>query len=331
MRERDRNFLNFFRNHALDCSQTILIGVSSSNNLSFYRNLIPILHSYISQSKLKFILIGEHPLVDLQEFSDLKLVLEQDGRIETVSNQQPELFLIKCLFNSSEFITDQGHKIISPKAAIRGAFSSSKFLFTLRKFLVNTEPIENIPFIPNNLVSRLALLETAQGKQFFFAGVGIDEVNSLESKQAMILLSRKLFQKLGWNLHVGILSGGRLSDKGRDPRVDQTIDEARQLEDIFSSKDQEDQNNLEFKVNHYQILIEQSISDKANLLIAPDGISGNLIYRTLIHLGEGKSFGAIYLNMLLQYGRIIIDCSRVAPIFELDGAISLAAGLSKYF
>lgn len=147
----------------------------------------------------------------------------------------------------------------------------------------------------------------------------------------MILLSKKLFQKLGWNLHVGILSGGRLSDRGRDPRVDQTIDEARQLEDIFSSKNQEEQNNLEFEVNHYQILIEQSISDKANLLVAPDGISGNLIYRTLVHLGEGKSYGAIYLNMLLQYGRIIIDCSRVAPIFELEGAISLAAGLSKYF
>lgn len=161
------NFLDYFSNLALGSYQTILIGVSSSNNSLFYQRLFPILYTYISQSDLKFILVGEHPLVDLQEFPDFKLILEESSQIETVSNQYPELFLIKCLFKSTEFFTDQGYKILGPKAAIRGALSSSKFLFALHKFLENIEPLENIPFIPNNLISRLALLETAQGKQFF--------------------------------------------------------------------------------------------------------------------------------------------------------------------
>jgi len=81
--------------------------------------------------------------------------------------------------------------------------------------------------------------------------------------------------------------------------------------------------NLE--IYHDQILIENSIKNGANLILAPNGISGNLIYRTLIHLGKGKSYGAYYLNAKYP----IIDTSRVAPENELNGAFYMASSISS--
>ena len=84
----------------------------------------------------------------------------------------------------------------------------------------------------------------------------------------------------------------------------------------------------EISVKHYQILIEQAISDDANLILAPEGIAGNLIYRTLVHLGNGRSYGALYLKSYNR-NKIIIDCSRVAPKFEIEGAFYFALGIQS--
>ena len=53
------------------------------------------------------------------------------------------------------------------------------------------------------------------------------------------------------------------------------------------------------------------------MILTPEGIAGNLIYRTLIHLGLGKSYGALYLSHFNQYHKIIIDTSQVAPNSKL--------------
>ena len=78
-------------------------------------------------------------------------------------------------------------------------------------------------------------------------------------------------------------------------------------------------------ITHDEILIEKAIENKSNLIIAPDGISGNLIYRTLVHLGGGKAYGAIYMGLK----HTIIDTSRVGDISEIHGALLLALALSK--
>ena len=77
-------------------------------------------------------------------------------------------------------------------------------------------------------------------------------------------------------------------------------------------------------ITHDEILIENAIANKSNLIIAPDGISGNLIYRTLVHLGGGKAYGAIYMGL----EKIIIDTSRVGGLSEIQGALILALALS---
>jgi putative methanogen marker protein 4 len=166
-------------------------------------------------------------------------------------------------------------------------------------------------------LARLALLETPTKHAFFFAPVGIDEGRNVKEKLYFIEEGMRLIHALGSTPKVAVLSGGRFSDAGREKRVDSTL---REAEDIV--KDAQNRFNG-IDIRHYEILIEDAIADKANLVIAPDGISGNLIYRTLIHLGSGASYGAAYLGL----PKPIIDTSRAAPASEYAGAIAMASAL----
>jgi predicted methyltransferase MtxX (methanogen marker protein 4) len=71
---------------------------------------------------------------------------------------------------------------------------------------------------------------------------------------------------------------------------------------------------------HSEILIEDAV-ETCGLVIAPDGISGNLIFRTLVFLGAGHGHGAPVVNI----GRIFVDTSRASPNYT--NALLLAAAL----
>ncbi len=187
---------------------------------------------------------------------------------------------------------------------VRGTLSSSNFLKEVKKnFMLNK-------------ISRIALLEDTKGRDFFFAPVGIDEGRTFEEKAFFIEQGHEILKKFGFNPSIAILSGGRLGDIGRDKYIDETIKIAEKLVEKMKNK------GLQY-IFHSEILIEKAI-EKSNYLIAPDGISGNLVYRTLVHLGNGLSHGAIYIEPLFQ-SKIIIDTSRVGPVNEYISAIMLAA------
>ena len=137
----------------------------------------------------------------------------------------------------------------------------------------------------------------------------------------MIEKAIQLFKSLQITPKIGILSGGRLGDIGRDSWIDQNIIDAETLTTQLQQK------YPKYQITHYQVMIEQAMQDEVNLLIAPEGIAGNLIYRTLVHLGGGKSYGALYLSHYNTSKKIIIDCSRVAPEFEIEGALYFGLGL----
>ena len=201
---------------------------------------------------------------------------------------------------------------------IRGSISSLSFLKYLKfkiKSIYNTEII----------FSRVALMETSKGAQFFYAPVGIDEVNSFEKKKKTILNMDIILSFLEIpQARISILSGGRKGDLGRDKFVDKTIKESLDILSYFQG------NSLKYsKIQSDYILIESAIDKNSNFIIAPDGISGNLIYRTLVHLGGGSAFGALYTSIYLKYGKIIIDCSRVAEESEILGSLKLAAGFNS--
>ena len=75
-------------------------------------------------------------------------------------------------------------------------------------------------------LERIALLETADGKKFLFAPVGIDEGWTVADKLALIRKGRLVARRFGLPEKVGVLSGGRLGDVGRHARVDRSMADA---------------------------------------------------------------------------------------------------------
>ena len=183
--------------------------------------------------------------------------------------------------------------------AVRGTLSATKTLSELKRSL-NTKKLY-----------RVALLETANGKPFFLAPVGSDEGNSIDDKVELVKRSAEHFGRLGAKMKVGILSGGRFEDKGRGENVDRTLEEAK----IVTKK----LCDIGIDAKNYSILIEDAI-EEANFILAPDGISGNLIFRTLVFLGGGFGHGAPVLM-----DKVFVDTSRVGGHYTR--AIILASAL----
>lgn len=102
-------------------------------------------------------------------------------------------------------------------AAVRGDMSSSKVL-----------PIIKSDFKVDQL-ERLVLLEPRMSKLIFMAPVGIDEGWTVESRYDMAVRSVKLMERLGAGRKIGVMSGGRVDDTGRNPNVDRTLRDAEEL------------------------------------------------------------------------------------------------------
>ncbi len=193
--------------------------------------------------------------------------------------------------------------LISSKidGGVRGTLSATKTLSELKRAL-------NI-----KKLYRVALLETASGKPFFLAPVGIDEGNSINDRVELVKRGAEHFRRFGVKMKVGVLSGGRFEDKGRGETIDRTLEEAR----IVTQKLCE----LGIEAKDYSILIEDAI-EEANFILAPDGISGNLVFRTLVFLGGGYGHGAPVLM-----DKVFVDTSRVGGHYAR--AIMLASALVK--
>jgi putative methanogen marker protein 4 len=180
-------------------------------------------------------------------------------------------------------------------AAVRGTLSSRITLSALKKACMIPE------------LERIVLLETESGNRFFLAPVGVDEGWTLEQKISLLQKGKILAQKFGLSDHAGIVSGGRLSDIGRHPSVDRTLADGELVSRITGA-------------THYEIRLEDAIRD-CGIIIAPDGISGNLIFRTVLFLGKGAAHGAPVVNI----DKIFVDTSRVNP--DYSNALILAASM----
>ncbi len=187
-------------------------------------------------------------------------------------------------------------------AAVRGSLSSSKILNILKEKY-------------HSKMYRASFLETNDQK-FLFAPVGIDDGDSVEEKVKLIDLGAEFLLKLGIEPKIAVLSGGRPQDIGRSPRIDDSIAEGEHLTSLTKGK---------YFVKHYFILIENAIKDNVNFILAPDGISGNLIFRTLVFLGSGKSHGAVTLGI----NEIFIDTSRSQSVEGYIRALEFSNYLAR--
>ena len=157
-------------------------------------------------------------------------------------------------------------------------------------------------------LERIALLETVDHQMFFLAPVGIDEGWTVAEKISLINDGRDLARRFGIPEKTAVLSGGRLGDIGRHPVVDKTIADAEEIARLTGAV-------------HREILIEDAVKD-CGVIIAPDGISGNLIFRTLTFLGHGIGHGAPVVNI----PPVFVDSSRASAGYE--GSLRLAAALA---
>lgn len=182
-------------------------------------------------------------------------------------------------------------------AGVRGTLPAGPTLALLKRTL-GVERLE-----------RVALLETRAGQRFLLAPVGVDEGWTIAEKLALIEKSRFIARRFGLDDRTAVLSGGRMGDVGRHARVDATLAEAELVARLA-------------RADHAEILIEDAIRDHG-IIIAPDGICGNLIFRTLVFLGGGVGHGAPIVNI----DRIFVDTSRASP--DYANAILLASSLLK--
>ena len=128
-----------------------------------------------------------------------KEIDEIGTELEVVDTEDPEKVLAELLIS---------RKV---DAAIRGTAKASGALANLKEALGKKR------------VCRLALLLTADGTPFFLAPVGIDEGNNIADKLHMVTLGAEYIRRFGIEPVVGVLSGGRIGDIGRDRRVDRTL------------------------------------------------------------------------------------------------------------
>ncbi len=187
-------------------------------------------------------------------------------------------------------------------AVIRGSLSASSIMNYLRKNY-------------GSQIVRASLIEN-EGFKVLLAPVGIDEGRDVTEKVHIIDKCCEFLIKMGQTPQVAILSGGRSQDIGRSPHIDQSIHEGEEVSTIIKNK---------YHAKHYYILIEEAFKDKCNLILAPDGISGNLIFRSLVLVGSSKSYGAITLGI----DPIFIDTSRSQSREGYIRALKFAYHLAK--
>lgn len=186
------------------------------------------------------------------------------------------------------------------EAVVRGDMSANKTMAEVKR-----------QFSLDHLL-RAALMQPKGGRMFFLAPVGVDEGWNIEERMEFIRLMAKLFSSLEQDMQVGVLSGGRVGDIGRNPEVDRTIREGMEIERQGREEG--------YSVEHCQILIEDAVRSK-DLIIAPDGITGNIIFRTM-HLVDGcVSMGAPILNLK----KVFVDTSRAKKCYT--DSIALASAL----
>lgn len=155
---------------------------------------------------------------------------------------------------------------------------------------------------------RIAVLETPVRKLFLLSPVGVDEGKSISEKIELAKCSVSLAESLGLSKDIAFLSGGRYEDIGRNDRVDRTLADAEICSRITGGE-------------NYEIRLEDAV--RKDIIIAPDGISGNLIFRSLCYLGNGMEYGAVFCNVPFR----MVDTSRSQSAEGFARAMALAVVL----
>jgi predicted methyltransferase MtxX (methanogen marker protein 4) len=154
--------------------------------------------------------------------------------------------------------------------------------------------------------------------EFLLSPVGIDEGRTVEERYEIAINCIDFLKKVGKKPKVAILAEGREDDFGRGKEVSNSIIDSKKLTKLLKE-------NTSEEVTNYFILIEKAINNKSNVIIAPNGRVGNIIFRTLVLLSSWPSYGAVTFGM----DRVYIDTSRDQSIDGYVRSLTLASDLSE--
>lgn len=227
-------------------------------------------------------------------------------------------------------------------AVVRGSLKSSKIMKYLRQLdkdskihratYINTDGSGFILNIPAS-GSKRGYISSNENFEFLLSPVGIDEGNTLEERLELAIQASEFIQSSGMEVKIAILAEGRKDDVGRSKRIDNSLKDSEKLTEILLEEFENNPNfdndsddvSKHFSVKNYYILLEQAIKDKNNIIISPDGISGNIIFRTLVLLNSWPSCGAVTLGI----NKIFIDTSRDQSVEGYLRSLNLAYNLAK--
>lgn len=154
--------------------------------------------------------------------------------------------------------------------------------------------------------------------EFLLSPVGIDEGRTVEERYEIAINCIDFLKKVGKKPKIAILAEGREDDFGRGSEVSNSIIDSKKLTKLLKE-------NTSEEVTNYFILIEKAINNKSNVIIAPNGRVGNIIFRTLVLLSSWPSYGAVTFGM----DRVYIDTSRDQSIDGYVRSLTLASDLSE--
>ena len=212
-------------------------------------------------------------------------------------------------------------------AVIRGSLKASKVIKAIKEFksdktinrttYINTEDDESF----------------SKDYEFLLAPVGIDEGKNIEEKVILAIQAANFIQYLGKKPKIAILAEGRKDDLGRSERIDESLLSSEELTnrliETFKELDNFDNDSDEisknYSIKNYYILLEQAIEDGYNIILANDGIFGNIMFRTLVLLDKWPSYGAVTLGI----EEIFIDTSRDQTVEGYVRSLKLAYRLAK--
>ena len=155
--------------------------------------------------------------------------------------------------------------------------------------------------------------------EFLLTPVGIDEGKTVEDRLNIVKNCIDFLKRLGKTPKIAVLAEGRKDDFGRGPEVSQSITDSEKLTELIKE-------NTDEEVENYYILVEKAIKDGCNVIVAPNGRVGNIIFRTLVLLNSWPSYGAITFGM----DKIYIDTSRDQSIEGYVRSLTLAYELDNF-
>ena len=188
-------------------------------------------------------------------------------------------------------------------AVVRGSLPASQIMHELK---------EHYPKLSR------ATYVSGDDYEFLLSPVGIDEATNVEERFEIAKNCIDFLKRVGKTPKIAVLAEGREDDFGRGDEVSNSIIESKELTKLIEENTSED-------VTNYFILIEKAINNKSNIIIAPNGRVGNIIFRTLVLLSSWPSYGAVTFGI----DRVYIDTSREQSIDGYVRSLILADRLSE--